>query len=431
MGKPQKKVLIVLYYWPPAGGPGVQRWLKFVKYFTEFGITPTVFAPKNPHYPVQDKSLELEIPKHVNVITSSIAEPYKSSGLISKESTQALSKGIIKEKNKQSAFQKLLLYVRGNFFIPDSRTFWIKPSVKKISKLLKTNQYDAIITTGPPHSLHRIGYFLKLKHPELNWIADFRDPWTTIGYHHQLKLTKSSQEKHLKMEKEVLTTADHIVVTSPSTQDEFKVKTAKPVHLITNGYDDIDIEEELDEQFSISHVGTLTNERNPELLWKAIAELLEEEEHLKMHLELQFVGQVGEAVQDSLKKQDLIKHSTFTGYLPHKEAQTLMHTSQLLLLIEKNMAFTKSIIPGKLFEYFQAERPIIGVGPKDWDVQDLIRDQKAGEAFLYDELESIKDYIRTCYYDFLNGRLKFKNSTHKRFHRRALTEEYSKLIHQL
>jgi len=431
MPKPTKNVLVVLYYWPPAGGPGVQRWLKFTKYFREFGITPTVFAPKNPHYPIQDESLNLELPNHVKVIKSPITEPYKSSRIISKESTQTLSKGIIKEKNKQSFFQKLLLYIRGNFFIPDSRKFWIRPSVKKISKLLRSNHFDAIITTGPPHSLHRIGYHLKLKHPQLKWIADFRDPWTTIGYHHQLKLTKSAQEKHLRMEKEVLTMADHVVVTSPSTQAEFKTKTTTPVTVITNGYDDVDIEVQLDEHFTISHVGTLMNERNPKLLWKAIAELLDEEEHLKMHLELQFVGQVGQNIIDSLKANDLIKHSTFTGYLPHKDAQVIMHKSQLLLLIEKNMELTKSIIPGKLFEYFQARRPVLAIGPKDWDVQGLIYDQKVGETFHYEEFESIKDYVRTCYYDFLNGRLGFENSNHKKFHRRTLTEEYSKLIHQL
>ena len=178
MHNSSRNVLIILYYWPPAGGPGVQRWLKFSTYFNDFGIVPTVFAPQNPHYPILDKSLELEVPKHLEVITSKISEPYKSSKIISKQSTDTLSKGIIKDEKSQSLFQKLMLYVRGNFFIPDSRKSWIKPSVKKISKLLEHKQYDAIITTGPPHSLHRIGYLLKLKYPDLKWIADFRDPWT-------------------------------------------------------------------------------------------------------------------------------------------------------------------------------------------------------------------------------------------------------------
>ena len=201
--------------------------------------------------------------------------------------------------------------------------------------------------------------------------------------------------------------------------------------IITNGYDDIDIDVELDEQFSISHVGTLTNERNPVLLWKAIAELLEEEEHFRMHLELQFVGQVGQAIIDGLKEMNLMKHSTFTGYLPHNESQVIMHKSQILLLIEKNLELTKSIIPGKLFEYFQAERPIIAIGPKDWDVSGLIHSQNAGKTFQYDEFTGIKQYIRMSYYDFLNGKLKFDHSDHNRFHRKSLTEQYSKIIHQL
>lgn len=430
MDKPQKRVLIISYYWPPSGGPGVQRWLKFAKYLPDFDVLPTVFVPENPHYPQKDKTLESEIPRGLEVIKSKIFEPYRFSNIFSKENTDTLSKGLITEKTNQSIIQRFLLYVRGNFFIPDARKFWVKPSVKKISKLLAQYNYHVIITTGPPHSLHRIGLFLKKRHSDLHWIADFRDPWTTIGYHKQLKLSKSSHQKHLNMEREVLNYADHIIVTSPSTKQEFEHKTNKPVSLITNGFDDVDAENMLDEQFSITHVGTLLNERNPDFFFKAIAELLKEEENFDKHLQLKFVGQVGDAIVESLKKYELKMYSVFEGYVPHTKAQQYMFNAQMLLLIEKNQNETKSIIPGKLFEYLQARRPILAIGPKDWDVKEMLDNQQAGITLTYNDFSGIKEYIRKSYYDFLKGRLTVHYNLSGQYHRRSLTEKLSKIIHQ-
>lgn len=422
------KVLIVLYYWPPAGGPGVQRWLKFVKYLKEFNIVPTVFVPENPHYPTVDKSLELEVTPDIEIIKTPIKEPYKLASTFSEKETKTLSKGIIKENQKQSLLQKALLFTRGNLFIPDARALWIKPSVKRISKLLKQRSFDAIITTGPPHSLHRIGFHVKEKFPDLQWIADFRDPWTTIGYHDQLKLSESSKKKHLKMENEVLTKADTIVVTSPGTKEEFEAKTSKPVHLITNGYDDTEVNFEPDEHFSLAHIGTLLSERNPDNLWQAIAELVEEDKVFDNNLELKFVGQVSESIVESIEKYNLQDHSRFLGYLPHKQAQQEMFNAQVLLLIEKNIPETESIIPGKLFEYFQTKRPILGIGPKDWDVSDLIKTHHSGFTFGYENKDEIKYCIKAYYKAFMKGKLFIKPKGIKAYHRKQLTEKLAEII---
>src|SRR5690606_19802128 len=199
----------ITYYWPPAGGPGVQRWLKFVKYLSDFGLQPVVYVPENPSYPIVDSSLLSEVSDNVIVLKQPISEPYKLAKVYS-NSAKTISSGVIPKEKKQSSVQKLLLYIRGNFFIPDARKAWVKPSVSFLSDYIQKEQINTIITTGPPHSLHLIGLQLK-QTLGVNWLADFRDPWTTIGYHKQLKLTKSSQEKHLKLEKEVLQTADNII----------------------------------------------------------------------------------------------------------------------------------------------------------------------------------------------------------------------------
>jgi len=208
-----KKVLIITYYWPPAGGPGVQRWLNFVKYLPENNITPIVYIPENPSYPITDYNITNEIPEGVELITQPILEPYRWAQKISSKDSNTISKGIIPNQKKQNWKQKLLLWVRGNLFIPDARKFWVTPSVKFLSNYIKANQIETIVTTGPPHSIHLIGLQLKQK-LNLRWISDFRDPWTTIGYHQKLKLTNWAKKKHRKQEQEVLNCADDIIVTS-------------------------------------------------------------------------------------------------------------------------------------------------------------------------------------------------------------------------
>jgi glycosyltransferase involved in cell wall biosynthesis len=424
----QLKVLIVLYYWPPAGGPGVQRWLKFVKYLKDFNIVPTIYVPENPHYPIIDESLGLEVSPDIEIIKAPIKEPYKLASKIAEKETNTLSKGIIKENQKQSFLQKTMLYARGNLFIPDARALWIKPSVKRISKLFNERDFDALITTGPPHSLHRIGFHLKEKFPDLAWIADFRDPWTNIGYHDQLKLSQSSKEKHLEMEKEVLTTADAILVTSPGTEKEFKAKTNKPVHLVTNGFDDAEVNFEPDEHFSLAHIGTLLSERNPKVLWEAISELVEEDKVFESNLELRFVGQVSQTLVQSIHEHNLQDHARFLGYLPHQKSQQEMFNAQVLLLIEKDKTETRDIIPGKLFEYFQSKRPILGIGPDEWDVADMIKKHNCGFTFNYVEKEEIKYCIRAYYEAFMKGKLFIKPINIEMYHRKQLTERLATII---
>ncbi|MDP2059152.1 MAG: HAD-IA family hydrolase [Flavobacteriaceae bacterium] len=232
-----KKVLIVTYYWPPAGGPGVQRWLKFVKYLPEFGIEPHVYVPENPNYPIVDETLVSESNPAINIIKHPIFEPYALGKLISKRKTNRISSGIITEKNP-SLMEKFLLFIRGNLFIPDARMFWVNPSKRFLKKYIQDHHIDTLITSGPPHSLHLIGLKLK-KELNIRWIADFRDPWTTISYHSKLRMLQFVQKKHLRMEQEVLQTADEIIVTSRTLQQAYQKITKKSISLITNGFDHI------------------------------------------------------------------------------------------------------------------------------------------------------------------------------------------------
>ena len=423
-----KKVLIICYYWPPAGGPGVQRWLKFVKYLPEFGIEPIVYVPENPHYPLIDDSLDQEVLESVTVLKRTIIEPYSWASALSRKQTKSISAGIIPKESKQSIVQRMMLYMRGNFFIPDARVLWVKPSIKYLKKYITENGIETIITTGPPHSMHLIGLGLK-KSLGLRWIVDFRDPWTTIGYHDKLKMTPRTQEKHRRLEKIVLDSSDQVIVTSPTTAKTFESLTVTSIEVITNGFDDESIPEtKLDASFTISHIGSLLSDRNPIVLWEAIAEIAAEYSDFRDSLRLKLVGKVSDDVEESIRKAGLGDHLEIVGYVSHKDALRLQREARLLLLIEIDAAITRGIIPGKIFEYLAAERPILGIGPKGADVAQIITETNSGTYCLYTDKEKIKSFILK----------EFESSTDKihsidknaifKYHRKGLTSQLSKIL---
>lgn len=426
--KVPKKTLIITYYWPPAGGPGVQRWLKFVKYLPEFNIDPVVFIPENPNYPIIDESLTSEVSKDITIINHPIKEPYKWAGFFSNTSSKTISKGIISDEKEQSFIEKAMLYVRGNFFIPDARIGWVKPSVSFLLDYIKKEGIETIITTGPPHSVHLIGLQIKQK-LGVKWLADFRDPWTTIGYHKQLRLTSASKAKHKSLEKEVLNASDQIIVTSFVTKKEFQGFTNKSIEVITNGYDDeATVEFQMDTKFTLSHIGSLLSKRNPEILWRVLSELVRDNESFSKDFQLNFIGSISEKVLKSIKKYNLSNYIHEVGYVSHQEAIIYQKKSQLLLLIEIDSEDTKCIIPGKLFEYMISNRPIVAMGPKGSDVEKIIKETNTGHYFNYSDYESLKRIILEHYKAFQNKTLQSHPIGLQKYHRKALTKSLANLL---
>ena len=432
MEKETKKLLIITYYFPPAGGPGVQRWLKFIKYLPDFGFQPIVYIPENPTYPIIDENLVSEISEKAIILKHEIFEPYQIASFFSKNKTQKISSGIIPKQKNQSFLESIFLWIRGNLFIPDARVYWVKPSVKYLEKYIQDNQIETIITSGPPHSLHLIGLKLKQK-LSINWIADFRDPWTTIGYQKALKLSNYAQKKHKNLESKVLNSSDLIIVTSKTTKSEFEALTKKPIEVITNGFDSETIIDDdknivLDKKFSLAHIGSLLSDRNPITLWQSLSELILEIPNFSENLEIKLVGKVSQDVLNTISEFQLNQYLNNLGYLSHKDAIENQQKSQVLLLIEINSEETKSIIPGKLFEYLTSKRPIIGIGPKNSDFESILQDTKAGFFFDYSEKETLKKTVLEYYNLYLKENLKSNAINLEQYSRKNLTQSLVEAI---
>ncbi len=421
-----KKVLIVAYYWPPAGGPGVQRWLKFATYLPQFGVEPVLFVPEDPAYPILDPELVRQVSAEVQVFRGPIWEPYGLAGLFSKSKTQKISSGIIPAAKKAGFFEKFALWVRGNLFIPDARVFWVGPSVSRIGRIIREQNIDVVITTGPPHSVHLIGMELRRRH-KIRWIADFRDPWTSIGYHSKLMLSAYAQKRHKQLEEAVLTTADRVIATSPSTAAEFKQIGAGNVTVITNGYEPR-VQTAAGPKFTIAHIGSLLSGRNPLNLWQALRELCNDIPGFSEDFVLELTGTVSAEVVGSIREAGLENNLELIPYLPHEKAVARQQSAQVLLLIEIDSPETRAILPGKLFEYMASGRPVLAVGPKGSDVEQIIGETKCGEYFHYGDSGKMKNFVRELYVQYKQGNLRSSAVGIEKYTRLSTTRQLSELI---
>lgn len=397
-----KRVLIITYYWPPSGGGGVQRWLKFVKYLREFGWEPVVYTPENPEAPAIDYSLKADIPDNLTVIKIKIWEPYsfykKITGL---NPDNKIKTGFLTEKKKPSLTENISVWIRGNFFIPDARKFWIKPSVRFLSKYLTENPVNAIISTGPPHSMHMIALGIK-QNLGIPWLADFRDPWTNIDFYDQLKLSRFADMKHRRLEKKVLTSADKIITVSWNWTKDFEKLGAKNIEVITNGFDPDDftfLQDENDNQknFEICHIGSMNKDRNPFKLWEALKELCDTLDGFAERLKITFIGQTDISVKESLKENKLLNYTVFEEYKPHKEVLKIAKNATVLLLALNDTPNVEGIIPGKLFEYLALQRPVLCIGSTTGDSAKIIRETNSGVVVGFDRKKDIINFFRDMY----------------------------------
>jgi glycosyltransferase involved in cell wall biosynthesis len=430
-----KKVLIISYYWPPSGGAGVQRWLKFVKYLRNFGWEPVVYTPENPESPETDESLFRDIPENLTILKNRIWEPYlaykKFMGRGREEKIQA---AFLNEKKSNPVTENISVWIRGNFFIPDARKFWIHPSVRFLKRYIDKNPIDLLISTGPPHSMHRIGLQVAAN-CNLPWIADFRDPWTNIDFYTDLKLTKWADRKHHKMELEILKKASAVVTIGKSMAEDFNKIWQRDYDVITNGFDEDDIvpSEDIiaDKKFSIAHIGSLVGSRNPLVLWEALRLILDDDKNFCYDLEIKLAGRVDFSVLESIEKYGLAGYINKIEYLPHPEVVKVQQQSQVLLLLINNTPNSKSILTGKFFEYLATGRPILCIGPPDGDAAAILQETNAGLISNFTDLQITIENIKNYYKLFKEGRLSSSSQNIEKYSRKALTGKLAEVMNRI
>ena len=435
-----KRVLIISYYWPPTGGSGVQRWVKFAKYLPAEGWQPVIYTPENPEQLAVDASLEAEVPAEAEVIRRRIVEPYEMYKKLlrkSGHSKEAVEVNPVNAQNK-SFLQKVAMWIRGNFFRPDPRCLWIRPSVKFLKEYLKEHPVDLIVSTGPPQSMHLIGRKLA-KETGLPWIADFRDPWTKIFYFKHLQMTRATERWHHKMEKKVLDDATAVVAVSPLVQQDFQAMTQTPVELITNGFDECDFVAEKcteayggpEQDFVITHTGLFAADGNPTVLWEVLAEKCSKDANFKKLLKIRLVGKNDEQILKAIEEAGLGENLENMGYQPHAVAVEQQRQASLLILPLRKEPEYKAVLPGKLFEYLASWRPILGIGQPDGAMSMILNDTKTGIVFDWEDKTAMQKHIDECWEHHLAGKLTVEDADISRFTRRNLTRRMAQLFEKI
>ncbi len=412
------------------------RWAKMSKYISEFDWEPVIYTPSNGETGMHDESLLNEIPSHIEIVKTPIWEPYDLyKTFLGRSKKDKVYSGFINEKKKVSLAQRISVFIRGNFFIPDARMFWIRPSVKFLRNYLKEHPVDAIVSTGPPHSMHMIAEKIH-RITGIPWIADFRDPWTNIDFYRDLQLTGWADKKHHRLELKVLKHASKIVTVTWRSRDEFKALCGRDdIEVVPNGFDEADFpkinDEQLDKEFSFIHVGSMNKDRNPVAFWDAFKNALQQRPEIQRDLKIKLVGPVDFSVRESVKEMGLSDVTEFIEYVPHTQAVQLQQKAQVVLLVINNSPNSRTIIPGKLYEYLGSARPLLVIGPKGSDSAKVIGITKGGVVHEHDDVAGLTSRIIEYYDLYKSGKLKGNAEGLQQFTRENLAKDFASVLDKL
>jgi len=408
------KIGILTYYWPPSGGSGVQRWLRFSNELVKLGYDVHVFTFKNPKYPIVDNELlkkvdnkikvnfisGFELPNFLTNKNSNSSESYKNSGVKS--------------------------FVRELFFFPDSRKYLISPSVKYIKKYIEKTPLNCLISSGPPHSMHLVGLKLKKK-TNLKWIADFRDPWSNFVQNKFLNKLESTRIKHENKENLVLKFSDAILTTSKSLNKEFKLKNHNTFYT-PSGFESF-IKPKAYNKFRILYAGSMKEFQNPINLWIALKELIESDISFKDLVEIVLIGNIDKNIIEN-KEFRLLQNTKIISYLSKDNLDKEISISELLLVCSVNVEGSNDIIPGKFYHYLSSGKKILGISNRGTDLEKIIKETKSGMSFSYDNHADLKNYIYKCFSDYKDGKVN-NQKTDDKFLSLNIAKNISEIISKL
>ena len=425
------KIILISYYWPPSGGPGVQRWLSLAQHIEDLGMDLTVIIPETPFYPQIDEGLSASIPNKIKVVKVRSIEPLRWINRLSLGKSKNFSKGLISNENR-SWIKKLVFWLRANYFFPDARLFWSSAVIKYLKKEIEGP--ITLITTGPPHSAHLVGLRLKGLFEHIKWISDLRDPIADLGYLQFLPLTERTKNRHQRLEKSIISQSDAIVTTSFSLtkhlSERYKEYSEK-IKCITNGYDgDLIENNRAPEGFYMVHSGSLFAHRNSVNLWHTISERVKTSKDWRAHLKIFLVGEVSQDVKNTLINLGLEPYVYFLGYQTKEYCKQLEIKAACLLLLESSVSGYNYAIPGKLFNYLKARRPILAIGPENWDVHKIL-DSQTSHLVTSDNELAIGAYLDLIFSRYLSNQSMIVNDDISAFSRSFTAEQYVELIKAL
>jgi glycosyltransferase involved in cell wall biosynthesis len=441
--KPTKKVLLVTYYFPPSGGAGVQRCLKFVKYLREFGWEPVVLTARDADYPAFDETLLREIPDGVAVYRSKIFEPYNFyRKLTGKKIGESMDIATLSRDStqKRKLSERFAEWIRSWIFIPDARIGWKYFAVKMGREIIRKEKIDVILSSAPPYTCHLIGQALS-RQSGRPWVCDFRDSW--VGWLSAAKRSGLPHQIELKMEGRVLQHAHRILTVSPGVQEDLLSRHPELRDdrwlLLPNGYDASDFQNitplppDGPGKLTITYTGSLYGNRNPNYLFQAVRELLQEDPTWRDDLRFNFVGRVGQSIQNLLNDAEFAGMVQLIPYLAHQESIQYLLSADLLLLIIDDAPANRGILTGKLYEYLGARKPILALAPEG-NAADLIRDVKAGFVVPPKNVAAIKQTLREIRIRWKNQSLEtglFDAEKIRALDRKALTAQLAQILNPL
>ena len=427
-----KKVLIITYYWPPSAGGGVQRWLKFAKYLPANGWEPVVFTPENPAFDQIDESLLKDVSDDLEVIHFPIWEPLQVFKKVSGKKTR--KQGIVSDRKKTTWIEKLIIWIRGNIFIPDPRKYWTKPSSIFLRPFIEERNIDLVITTGPPHSMHLIGKRLKSM-TGVKWIADFRDPWSEWDILDDLKTSTLAKKMHRRLERSVLREASCVLTVSHKLKDRLEILGGNHnVEVITNGMEKEDLDtgdQSSASKFRVTHLGLINHMRNPENLWKQLELKCKKDQGFSDNLEIYMAGTVDQRILDFLQSSELLREKlVYTSYVPHDEISKVYQESTVLLLLMNRSKNADWLIPGKLFEYMATNRAILACGSLESEVNDMLLEQGVPGVVAYDDDFMLMKRLDEQYESYIKGDVHVKYRNIDQYERKNLTEKLVNIFNQ-
>ncbi len=437
--KRNKKVLVITYYWPPAGGPGVQRILKFVKYLPNYGWQPVVLTVKNGDFVARDDSLLSDIPSGISIHKVATVEFYSLyRRLTGKKRDDTIPIGAFMKSDKDHWKDRLAKWVRTNFFVPDGRIGWIFPAILRGNRLIRKENISAVLSTSPPQSLQLSAMYIA-KANKIPWVADFRDPWTETIFYQDLNRLKWMEKLDYHLERKVLSAANSVLTVSASIARRFREKIDHiACDVLPNGYDDSDFDQigtsQSYEKFRLAFVGNLKSNQNPDNLWRSLADVMADNAEFRSDFNLQLTGRIDEAVERKLEEHGLLSHTKIEDYVPHTKAVKKMKEATVLLYVIPDAPENLGVLTGKLFEYLASGRPFLSIGPVAGDAASILQEAGAGPMYSPDNYDGIRGRIRDLYRLWKIGQLHNNcpdTDKVKQYERKLLTEKLANILNQV